>query len=488
MPGPGALGITPRTVDKNGVKHTVRSTLLCLGGGIVVQRILQLLAFLVVGRTLGVAGLGVFAQGMAVAAVLAVIAGIGVRNLVARAVSKQPQAARALVGHAVYLRLLLGILLAILATGTAFVTSQQPWFWLLCALHVLPAAFDLKNLIDAAGRTRGEVVLESTAAVLQFAGICTWALLDGQSLTVLAGISLACRSIYAAGAIAQIRRLPFEQQPDRKPLGLTKVGLSQTAHELLSIGDIAVLALLCGDAAAGYYAVAARFAAAALLPSTQLARLLLPHLLHADQRGDSSRTLAMAVRSTLWLTAPICAGGLVVADSLCALSGPEFAASGHVLRLLLFAGVCQHVGWQCSHTLLATHRDCACATGLGWPSVLHALLLVTLVAVPVAEPAFLATLAATAAATAQATYLMAGLVAMHCARPFVAALPAPLAAACATMLAANVPVDRLPPNLQLPTQLVLGALSFAAMLWLLELRGRLSKVGDGLATASGFNH
>ena len=83
------------------MKHSVRSTLLCLGAGVVVQRILQLLAFIIVGRTLGVSGLGVYAEGMAVAAILAVLAGAGIRNLVARAVSQQPKATRALVGHAV---------------------------------------------------------------------------------------------------------------------------------------------------------------------------------------------------------------------------------------------------------------------------------------------------------------------------------------------------------------------------------------------------
>ena len=145
-----------KSADKTVVKHSVRSTLLCLGAGVVVQRVLQLVSFLIVGRTLGVAGLGIYAEGMAVAAILAVLAGAGVRNLVARAVSQQPRAARALVGHAVYMRLLTGLMLAIVATALAFTTSVRPWFWLLCAMHVVPAAFDLKNLVDAAGRTRSE--------------------------------------------------------------------------------------------------------------------------------------------------------------------------------------------------------------------------------------------------------------------------------------------------------------------------------------------
>ena len=210
------------------VKHSVRSTLLCLGAGVAVQRVLQLLAFIIVGRTLGVPGLGIYAEGMAVAAVLAVLAGAGVRNLVARAVSQQPAAARALVSHAVRMRLLSGLMLAIVAIAVAFMASARPWFWLLCAAHVVPAAFDLKNLVDAAGRTRSEILLDSAAAALQLVLVVAWALVGDQHLEALAGISLACRGVYAVGAIAQIRRLPCEELPTHKPLAITAVGASQT--------------------------------------------------------------------------------------------------------------------------------------------------------------------------------------------------------------------------------------------------------------------
>lgn len=469
------------------MKHSVRSTLLYLGAGVVVQRLLQLLAFVIVGRALGVAGLGTYASGMAVAAMFAVMAGAGVRNLVARAISQQPNAARALVKHAVNMRLFLGLVLAIVATTVGFAYSLRPWFWMLCALHVLPAAFDLKNLVDAAGRTRHEILLDATAAVLQVGLISIWALVDNQQLEVLAAISLACRVLYATGAMLQIRRLPGEQPLHQPRLGLSAVGAGQTAHELLAIGDIALIAFLCGDATAGYYAVAVRFAAAALVPSTQLARLLLPHLLHAEQLGDSVRTLGTAIRSTLWLTAPICAGGLVVADSLCALSGPEFALSGHVLRLLLFAGICQHVGWQCSHALLAGNRDRAYAHGLGWPAVLHAIALIGLLAIPAMNAAMSATLAATAAAAAQAIYLVNVLSALRVSSAFLRALAGPLLAAVTTAAAASLPTHWLPLPWQLPASIAAGATGFACVLWRFELRGRLGRVGDGLANASGFH-
>ena len=127
------------------MKHTIRRTMVALGAGVVVQRLCQLVGFLLAGRALGVAGLGVYAQGLAMAAVLTVVAGAGVRNVTARALARQPGAARALVLGAVRRRLVLGSGLGALVLALAFATAAQPWFWLLCTLQVVPAAFDLKN-------------------------------------------------------------------------------------------------------------------------------------------------------------------------------------------------------------------------------------------------------------------------------------------------------------------------------------------------------
>ncbi|MCB9879920.1 MAG: hypothetical protein H6835_20200, partial [Planctomycetes bacterium] len=354
------------------MQHTVRRNLLGLGAGVVVQRVLQLIAFLLVGARLGVDGLGVHAKGQAVAAVLAVLAGAGVRNLVAREVARQPGAARRLVSRAVRVRLALGLALTALATAIAFATAAEPWFWLLWTLHTAPAAFDLKNLIDAAGRTGREVLIETLAATLQLLAFAVWWLSGDGSLVTLAAISLGCRVVYALGAATTIRRLPDREAPELRGFGWQPAGLGQTAHELMAIGDVALVAFACGDRAAGFYAIAARLALAALLPSTQLARLLLPHLLHAARSGDSDRTLRTALRATAWVTLPFAAGGALVAPMLCAVSGDEFRDAAAALRLLLLAGCLQHLGWQLSHALLADGRDRAYAHGLGWPALLQA--------------------------------------------------------------------------------------------------------------------
>ncbi|MFY9344137.1 MAG: hypothetical protein WAT39_16725, partial [Planctomycetota bacterium] len=60
------------------MKHGIRATLLALAAGVVAQRLCQLLAFVLIGHALGAAGLGHYAEGQALGAILAVLAGAGV--------------------------------------------------------------------------------------------------------------------------------------------------------------------------------------------------------------------------------------------------------------------------------------------------------------------------------------------------------------------------------------------------------------------------
>ena len=467
------------------MKHSVRSTLVTLGLGTAMQRVLQLVTFLAIGRALGATRLGQFAEGQALAGLLAVLAGTGVRNVLARAIAQRPEAAGTLLRAAVRARLLVGGTLLVPALGLAFATAAQPWFWTLCLLQVLPAAFDLKNLLDASGRTGREVGIETATAALQLLLVAGWLASGGDDLVPLAAIALGSRCLYAAGALRAIARLPRAAGP--RPAGALPrpslaVSLGQTAHELMATGDVWLVAQLFGQATAGLYATAVRLAAAALVPSAQLARLLLPHLLRATAAGDPRRTLHTALRSTAFATLPMLAGGAVVAAPLCGLCGAPFEAAAPALRLLLLAGCLQHLGWQCSHALFAAGRDVAYATGLLWPALLQALLLGAFAGFGDAAAAALAML------VAMTGYLAAGLWQLRPALEGtgVALWWSPLLAAAATAAATLLPGLWCTGRLALVLQLAAGAGAFAAMLWHFELRGRHRRFGDGLAAASGF--
>ncbi|HEU4419394.1 MAG TPA: hypothetical protein VFT55_10675 [Planctomycetota bacterium] len=476
------------------MKQTVRSTLLCLGLGVFVQRLLQLATFLCIGRALGVERLGTYAQGLALGGLLAVLAGTGVRNLLARAVAQTPEAARSLVLAAVWARLQLGALLGAIAIAIAFCSAQQPWFWTLCVLQVLPCALDLKSLLDATGRTRIEVLLDTTAALLQLLLVLAWIGAGGDEFGTLAAIALGSKCLYAIGAAFAIRQLPNgavapSLLPLRHRLG---VAIGQTPHEVMAAADVWIVALCMGNEAAGLYAVAARLAAAALVPSLQLARLLLPHLLHASHVGDPGRTLGTALRATLLVTLPMLAGGTVVAVGLCGLSGAQFEVASLSLVLLLGAGCLQHLGWQCSNALLAAGRDATYARGLGWPSVLQLLgigvVSFAMASLATPQPWHTATAASACALVAHSIYLLHGLRATRALRqqPLWHRIAAALLVSTATTLAAAMPGLCGDGFFVLVLQLCAGGLAFTTSLWFVEMRGRVAQLGHGLARASGF--
>lgn len=479
------------------VKHAVRSTLATLLIGVVGQRLLQLISFLCIGRALGAERLGIYAQGTALAMLLGVLAGAGVRNLLARAVAHHPGAAGSLLLTAVRMRLLLGSALAGAAIAIAFAAADEPWFWTLCVLQVVPGAFDLKNLLDAAGRTRAEVALESGTALLQLLLVLAWLGAGGNELAGLAAIHLGGRCAYALLALPAIRRIPIGAASAEAALPNLRrgvgVAIAEALHGVLATGDIWFVALACGDGAAGYYAVAVRFAGAALLPSTQLARLLLPHLLHAGSRGDPVRTLGTATRATLLATLPMLVGGAVVAPRLCTLPGSEFAAAAPALVLALLAGCLQHSGWQQSHALLAAGRDRAYARGLAWPSLLH-LALITGGAALVRGGSYdlgdatAAMLCAGFAATAHACYFLAGSRAVGDLRAGqLVPIRGALWVAFLTGVAAALPTLCCAGRALLPLQLLAGGVGFVGSLWWIEFRGRWRRLGDGLASASSFH-
>jgi O-antigen/teichoic acid export membrane protein len=464
--------------------------MLCLGAGVVVQRVCQLAAFVLIGRALGVQGLGTYAQGQAMAAVLAVLAGAGVSNLTARRLAAHPLAARGLVTAAVRRRAVVGFALALLVGGIGTFVVEQPWFWWLCALHTIPTAFDLKQLLDASGRTRREVRLETCIAALQLLLVACWSWSGGSQLETLALLTLGCRSVYAAFAWQSVRELPGAADAALPSVWQAREAFGQLAHELMTIGDVWLVGLLLGPAAAGLYALAVRFAAAALLPSAQLARLLLPHLLHAGADGDPARTLGTALRTTLLVTMPVLLAGLAAARPACELVGAEFAGAAPALALLLLAGCVQHLGWQTSNALLAMHRDRAYAHGFAWPALLQLALFVGLTGSLSTEPATAAAAAAALAAFAQCVYAGNGMRVTRALWQQRADLwQQPLRLSALTGLGAALPLLLPLPidaALLFACQLLAGGLAFGLGLWRLELRGRWRRLGDGLAAASGF--
>jgi O-antigen/teichoic acid export membrane protein len=461
----------------------VRRTLAALGAGLLVQRLCQLGALLLLARTLGREATGLHAQGVALGGLIAVAANAGLRNVVARALARAPESSGPWLAATVRARLLRTVVLLAVAVATATCCCSTPWFWCASAAAALPAAFDLKHIGDVAARTRFEVAAETGSSALFLALVAGWLLAGGTDLTVLAGIHFACRTVYALGAWHAMARLPRAGTAPRARELLREsraTGRAQLAGDLGVAADVCVVGWLAGNDAAGLYAVALRLAGAAGMPTAQLARLFFAHQLHAAVRGDAARTTRVALRATALVLLPMLAGGCVAAAPLCALFGEPFAAAAPALRCLLVAVTAQHLGWQAHQALLAAGRDRAYARALWWQAGAYVLLLGAL------APTAGSTGSALAGAAAQTCFLAAALRGLDrgvLQRPRWLARPLAVALLTGAVTAAAAAVDAGP---ALPRELGAGALAFATGLYAVELRRRWRRLGAGLAQASGF--
>jgi O-antigen/teichoic acid export membrane protein len=465
----------------------LQRNLAALGIGLLAQRLAQLLALLLVARTLGAEATGRSAQGLALGAMLAVAASAGLRNEVARGLARDHEAPGAWLRSAVGARLLRSAWLLLATCVAAFVWSNTPWFWIVSAAACLPAALDLKQLGDVVARTRGEVRIETASSWFYLAGTGVWIASGGRDVTVLALLYLLSRTCYAVFATRTILALPTgATAPTARELLRRSRSLApaQVLGELTIGLDVCLVGLLGGDAVSGLYAIGSRIAGAAGMPTAQLTRIFFAHQVHAAARGDSVRASRVALRATALVLLPMLAGGVVLAPRLCGLFGVQFVAAADALRWLLLAVAAQHCAWQAHQALLAHGRDVAYGRVLWLPSLVHASALALL------TPACGATGAAFATALSQLCFL--GMALLLLGRATVLPLTwlrGPIALAGATGIA-TAALEALSNGNQgaisLALSLSAGGITFAAGIWHLEWRKRWHKIGAGLVEASRY--
>ena len=270
----------------------VRSALVALTMGSVLQRIAQLLAAVVIARELGASGMGSYALGLSAATILSLLCGAGIRSVVAREAVGSPECAGDWIRAAIRLRLLGGAVLFSVYAVAAVLLTQSPWFWLLCGASVFPLAFDLKGLADSASRTPLEVVLESIASWLHLGLVAAVVFTaENNHLEWLAGAFLTSRMVYALAARTRLASFPttgFRPSLRKMVVSAGAVSVTQTVFETLCHCDVLVITVLAGTEIAGLYAVALRIFVAVSFPAVQLARLLVPHLNHSARSGDEA--------------------------------------------------------------------------------------------------------------------------------------------------------------------------------------------------------
>lgn len=345
-----------------GSRHVLTRTVVALGlkGGIVVAGFgMQV----ILARTLGPEGLGVYATFLSLVTVLSITGGFGmpmaaVRFMPVYAAAGQEGRLRGFVRAARRLTLGTG---AAVAAGFVLVflalPALRPQMGVAMAAAAIIPAFGLCTLtagmLQALGKPlRADCLLNLTRTGLIAIFVLTawwWGHAEpglALVLTALAALAvwaLADRAARRAMAPTAAPAAPAEE--DERPVwiaaGMTFV-LAMAAVSLIERLDTIMLGTLVGAEAAGLYSVASRLALTVALAATSVLALLAPAMAReaaAKDRDGLQRTASIAVAMAVGLSLVVAAvlGG--ASPWLLPAFGPEFSAAAAPFAILLVGQV-----------------------------------------------------------------------------------------------------------------------------------------------------
>ena len=174
MPAPGRPSRPLRTAGKN---------VSVLTGAHVLCRVLHLVLIAVIGRTLGVEGIGGYAVAAAIALMVLFATDLGISPRLVREMAANPEAGPQEFARGLGAKLLITLIVCALAAASLAVLPLEPWVLELCALMVIAAAIEsFSGLTNAVCQAHERMEFEAIGALAQsvtFVGLSIWSLAQG---------------------------------------------------------------------------------------------------------------------------------------------------------------------------------------------------------------------------------------------------------------------------------------------------------------------
>jgi len=363
----------------------VRGTSRVLAGS-VVARVLDFAYFLLLARALGVQRFGLLAFAIAYTLMFGVLADLGITTVFTRDVAREPRRARALLGDAVALKLVLG---AATIAGSALVCRWTrlagaevtvPLLLLATSLVLTSFAVLFQGLLKAANRGGAVGVAVATKSLVTLGSgamlLASGAGLRGAALAFVIGsvaqlaVSVApCRDLLAAA--------------DPAPPGW-RAGRSQRARGLLAAAlplavsgafitlyfrvDSVLLQAMKGAADVGLYGGVYRFFEAVTLVGAAYHSIAFPYMARAaDGPPETLRVMwRRSFRAHLIVSLGLAVFATAFARPIVTLLlGPAYAPAAGALAVLIWAAPGSLVAATLFHLLVAQGRPAAAARAVG---------------------------------------------------------------------------------------------------------------------------
>lgn len=337
------------------VAETFATRILLVGIGLV--------TVVVVTRSLGPTGRGLFAVAGAIAATGVQLGNLGLHASNTYAVARKPSLLSVLVGNSLMVGLLLG---GLGAAGTWGVLHLWPRLapvdgsLLLLALAAIPVGLVyllLQNLLLGTLRVRAFNLLEigAKAGILVLIGALV--LLHRESVEAVFGTTLLASAL-AAGVAFLLLRSSYPERTSFRASVLandvrygTKAYLAALLSFLVLRADLFMVQHSLGPAQAGFYSIAVALADMMYLLPAVVGSLLFPKLSNVLDGAQRASLTRRAIRGTAWMMLGIGVAAAVFArPALMLLFGREFLPSLLPFALLIPGVMCLAV-----HTLVMNH-------------------------------------------------------------------------------------------------------------------------------------
>ncbi|MGL4541148.1 MAG: flippase [Polymorphobacter sp.] len=363
VPDPRWRKLIPRPVRERLLSRPLLARLVANIGWLVGDRLVRMGIGLVLGawtaRYLGPDQFGALNYAMAMVALYAAIATMGIPDVLVRDMVHHPERRRTLMASAFVLRLGGGVLTIMLAAATVAVLnpggSAAVGLVLIIAVGPLAQAFDvIDTRYQAVNEVRAIVVLRNIAFLL-VSGLRIAAILAQAPLPVFAALT-SIEAVIAGGLMW------WRARRSGRDFGIADVSARECRHllvaswplllRLLAIGlymriDQVLIGRLLGDRSVGLYAAAARVSELWYIVPAVVMTALVPRLAESHKKSiaEYEAMLVQVMRPLVWA-----AIGFAALLSLSAplvihlLFGVHFAAAAPVLALHAWAGVMVTLG------------------------------------------------------------------------------------------------------------------------------------------------
>jgi O-antigen/teichoic acid export membrane protein len=314
----------------------------------IAERVATLVLALLIAKSLGAEGLGVYSIAMAFYGAISLVGESGTTMYLIREIAKEPSRTGTYVVHLSAIALVVSSIL----TGAALLVVPHLGYspQVATAVSIVILALlgrTLNSIQEAAFIAHGRTELETLTTLVTtsaYVGLSVWLLHTGHGVTSLlttyVAIEYVATGVYFVLITRYISALPlrFEWSLARRLASEIRSYAGSSAHAAhLSRHEIIILSMLAGAREVGYYGAAVRIAEVWLFVPQVFMNNIYPLLSRSFHVGDD-RFYAIqrrAMRAVLAYTLPLTGGTLAAAPQIVpALFGSGFGPAVGLLRVL----------------------------------------------------------------------------------------------------------------------------------------------------------